>query len=207
MLVRHPPFCSITPEDVCHRVLNWETYLTFPSEIAVSDEARDLITKLLCERKSRMGSGGVEEIKKHPFFRNINWDTILGEEPPFVPQLSSRIDLKYFDLNGEESSERPPLDDFCGATRCSSQFSTNSEDRDLSCSPLSSPSCSMQSRRGSFRKELETWNVKESDVQFAGFTYKRFKEDEKKNLSDLFDKISVSDDDQQQVESPTLKIA
>ncbi|KAJ8906063.1 hypothetical protein NDN08_002562 [Rhodosorus marinus] len=206
MLIGHPPFCSITPEDVCHRVLNWETYLTFPSEMAVSDEARDLIIKLLCGRNSRLGSSGVEEIKKHPFFRNINWDTILGEEPPFVPQLSSRVDLKYFDLPEEEESDRQKRD-FCETTRGSSQLSTNSEDRDLSCSPLSSPSCSMQSRRGSFRKELETWKVKESDVQFAGFTYKRFKEEEKKNLVDLFDKISLSDEDQQQVESPTLKIA
>jgi len=48
-----------------------------------------------------LGRNGAEEIKKHSWFDQINWNYIKETTPPFVPQLESSIDAKYFDKYDE----------------------------------------------------------------------------------------------------------
>lgn len=43
-----------------------------------------------------MGRHGAEEIKVHPFFAGVDWDTIRSIEAPFVPNLKSITDTSYF---------------------------------------------------------------------------------------------------------------
>ena len=67
-----------------------------------SDEAKDLITKLLdLDPKKRIGAGpnGVEDLKKHPYFKKIDWKELENKnvKAPFVPDLNGEMDLKYFD--------------------------------------------------------------------------------------------------------------
>ena len=67
-----------------------------------SDEAKDLITKLLdLDPKKRIGAGsnGVEELKKHPYFKEIDWKELENKnvKAPFIPDLNGEMDLKYFD--------------------------------------------------------------------------------------------------------------
>ena len=67
-----------------------------------SDEAKDLITKLLdLDPKKRIGAGpnGVEDLKKHPYFKKIDWKELENKnvKAPFVPDLNGETDLKYFD--------------------------------------------------------------------------------------------------------------
>lgn len=40
---------------------------------------------------------GADEIKAHPFFRGIDFNTIHLQTPPFVPELSSPGDTRYFE--------------------------------------------------------------------------------------------------------------
>ena len=68
----------------------------------VSDEAQDLINKLLViNPKKRLGYGdnGSNKIKHHPYFKDVNWQDAwnLKLKPPFIPDLSDETDLKYFD--------------------------------------------------------------------------------------------------------------
>ena len=79
----------------------------------LNEDARDLISQLLIiDPKKRLGSGkgGVDKIKKHPFFEEINWDDIWNKKiiPPFEPDLEDELDLKYFD--SQFTSE--PLESF-----------------------------------------------------------------------------------------------
>lgn len=41
----------------------------------------------------------MEQLKKHEFFRDLDWDKLARSEikPPFVPKIRDEKDLKYFD--------------------------------------------------------------------------------------------------------------
>lgn len=45
------------------QIVNWRTHLKFPEEAKLSLEAKDLISKLLCNVNQRLGSKGADEIK------------------------------------------------------------------------------------------------------------------------------------------------
>ena len=75
----------------------------------ISEEAKDLIINLLIfDPKSRLGSGvdGGEKIKNHNFFKGVNWKDVWDRklEPPFIPNLKSDQDLKYFDSSFTDES-------------------------------------------------------------------------------------------------------
>jgi protein-serine/threonine kinase len=78
----------------------FEEPLRFPPD--VSPIAINLITQLLNTNPKRRLGGGEEDasaIKKHPFFKGVEWDKYWNREikPPFVPDLEDELDLKYFD--------------------------------------------------------------------------------------------------------------
>ncbi|KAJ2806792.1 rim15, signal transduction response regulator [Coemansia guatemalensis] len=67
----------------------------------ISPETRDFITRLLCrDPRRRLGYHGSEEVKAHPIFKGINWDTLLDTQPAFIPQVESVDDTDYFDPRG-----------------------------------------------------------------------------------------------------------
>lgn len=100
-LFGYPPFNAETPDQVFQNIL--ARRINWPAEVftAESSVALDLIDRLLCMNPAnRLGANGVEEIKAHPFFKSVNWDTILEEDPPFVPKPFSPEDTVYFDSRG-----------------------------------------------------------------------------------------------------------
>ena len=63
-------------------------------------KSRDLINKLLTvEQDQRLGAHGAAEVKAHPFFEGVNWDTLLDQEATFVPKVNDQHDTSYFDGN------------------------------------------------------------------------------------------------------------
>ena len=93
--------------------------------------AKDLIKKLLViDPNERLGSGpdGSENIKKHPFFKGINWNDAYQRKikPPFIPKLKNDTDLRYFDtmfteepINGNQRKytrdrDREPSNEYNG---------------------------------------------------------------------------------------------
>ena len=109
MLVGYAPFCSKETQEVCYKVLNWKKFLKIPSKIKISDEAEDLICKLINNPKDRLGLKGAEEIKKHPFFRGVDWDNIRNIKAPFIPKLRSEYDTSYFENYEAKEPFYPPL--------------------------------------------------------------------------------------------------
>ncbi|KAK5823237.1 hypothetical protein F5H01DRAFT_333909, partial [Linnemannia elongata] len=95
-----PPFHGETPEQVFENILSRDIDW-MESELELSPEARDFMERLLCtDPEQRLGFNGAEEVKNHPFFKDINWDTLLSERPAFVPAPADIEDTEYFDVRG-----------------------------------------------------------------------------------------------------------
>ncbi|KAK1947356.1 putative serine/threonine protein kinase IRE [Phytophthora citrophthora] len=93
MLVGFPPFNDDSVDAIFENIIARQ--ILWPDgEKCLSLEAVDLIDKLLDPNPAtRMGW---ENIKLHPFFNGINWDTLLDSVPPFVPTLEGPNDTSYF---------------------------------------------------------------------------------------------------------------
>ena len=118
-LYGYPPFHDESPEKVFENILarriDWPEV---DDDEDASDAAKDIMNKLMClDSTKRLGAGGAEEVKNHPFFADINWDTLFEDDTPFVPAPEHPEDTDYFDSRGltgtlpdfpeEETSEDP----------------------------------------------------------------------------------------------------
>jgi len=124
MLVGYPPFLSDNSTETCLKIINCKETLRFPEDAVLSHEAQDLIEQLVCERTGRLSSA--DTIKLHPFFKDVNWETIRESPAPFVPTLRSAIDTSYFE-EYEEMPEPAPREPHPRDSRPSKKIS----DRDL----------------------------------------------------------------------------
>jgi len=93
-----PPFYNNDREKLFNTIK--AVNIKFPKYL--SKEAVDLLQRFFIkEPENRLGSGpkGLENIKSHPFFASINWDSILAKKikPPFTPKLKSATDTRYID--------------------------------------------------------------------------------------------------------------
>ena len=98
--ISYPKFIQIEGEDK-------------PRNYKVSDEAKNLISKLLeKDPGTRMGRNGIKEVKKHPFFSGISFDDLKKKKikAPFKPNISkdekditSNFDEEYLNLEISES--------------------------------------------------------------------------------------------------------
>lgn len=99
MLVGDPPFYADSLIGTYHQIMEHQKYLKFPDDVEMTKAAGSLIRGFLTDRQNRLGKNGVEEIMKHPFFKNDQWDfhTIRDCVPPVVPDLTSDDDTSHFD--------------------------------------------------------------------------------------------------------------
>ena len=85
MLIGRPPY-KIKGESFNEEI--YKKRILIPDY--VTDEAEDLINKLLVvDSKKRLGSGidGIKNIKQHLYFKDINWNDAMDRKliPPFIP--------------------------------------------------------------------------------------------------------------------------
>jgi len=105
MLIGYPPFSSETPQETYRKIINWKHTLLFPEDCQISPEAKNLIESFCCDHHERLGKGGFEEIKKHPFFKGVDWEHIRESVAPIVPELKDQFDTRYFDEYKEDESD------------------------------------------------------------------------------------------------------
>ncbi|KAL6554930.1 hypothetical protein OROGR_006188 [Orobanche gracilis] len=96
MLFGYPPFYSDDPITTCKKIVHWKNHLKFPSEARVSPEAKDLIRRLLRDVHHRLGSRGADEIKAHPWFKDIRWDKLYEMEAAYKPEVNGELDTQNF---------------------------------------------------------------------------------------------------------------
>ena len=112
MLCGYAPFCSKDTNEVCYKILNWQKFLKIPKQVQLSNEAQDLIFKMINNKNERLGKNGSEEIKKHPFFKGLDWNNIRNLKAPFIPKLKNDYDTKYFEKFDEIEPFYPPVNKF-----------------------------------------------------------------------------------------------
>ncbi|KXZ54902.1 hypothetical protein GPECTOR_4g974 [Gonium pectorale] len=119
MLHGFPPFYTGNPQETYRRVLQRD--LSFPPHMG--PWARDLINKLLqMEPEHRIGCGmeGVQAIKDHDWFRNLDWGHVAGRAymPPYMPNIKAPDDTSNFDVY----DNLPPLEPATGLSRMQQEW-------------------------------------------------------------------------------------
>lgn len=91
MLFALPPFYSENQDFMFNAIQNEP--VKFPNHTKVTEEAKDFILK--CTDKDpriRLGSKkGIEDIKAHPWFSDIDWELLAQKKvkPPFKPNIQN----------------------------------------------------------------------------------------------------------------------
>ncbi|KAF9586073.1 hypothetical protein BGW38_009988 [Lunasporangiospora selenospora] len=98
----YSPFQAEDTRQTCVNVWHWWKVLKRPVydteenlEFNLTDEAWDLTTKLIADREDRYTT--VQQVKRHPWFKGLDWNNLRSMDTLFVPVLSSPIDTSYFD--------------------------------------------------------------------------------------------------------------
>ena len=84
-----------------------------PSDACLSSDTVDLIVQLCCSADERLGGapgaapsgsprgapGGACDVKAHPFFTGIHFDSLRHQRAPYVPHLRYATDTSHFETS------------------------------------------------------------------------------------------------------------
>uniref|UniRef100_A0A8C7ZSY2 non-specific serine/threonine protein kinase n=1 Tax=Oryzias sinensis TaxID=183150 RepID=A0A8C7ZSY2_9TELE len=100
-LVGLVPFFGDTPEELFGQVITDDIVWPEGDEVLPAD-AQALISALLQTNPLlRLGTGGAFEVKQHPFFSDLDWNSLLRQKAEFIPHLESEEDTSYFDTRSD----------------------------------------------------------------------------------------------------------
>ncbi len=111
MLTGLPPFYSKDKEKLFNNIKQGNLKIfNYLSNNAISF-LKSLFVK---DPEKRLGSGktGLEDIKSHIFFKDIDWDLLYKKKikPPFIPRIQNSEDVRYVD---NEFTSCTPKDSPC----------------------------------------------------------------------------------------------
>jgi serine/threonine protein kinase len=174
-LCGYPPFCAESTSATCGRILDWRRTLRFPSGPIISTAARDLITRLICDRDHRYQRAA--DICRHPFFATVDWTRLEAAPPAFEPELTDALDTRHFDkfeVDTGPDSLVAHRDSVLAALPRPAPPSPAATDDLCDVSTSSSPVASAGLRNSPAVKPKLTEQNAETDLPFVGFTFKRF---------------------------------
>ena len=89
-----------------------------PSDACLSADTEDLIMSLCCSAEDRLGGypGGASQLKSHPFFDGIQFDSVRRRRAPYVPYLRYATDTSHFDMTEPDDRSVDTLDSLAANT-------------------------------------------------------------------------------------------
>lgn len=104
----YPPFSSEKASITCNKILNWKHCFRLPKNtlLQVSNEAKNLLNRLICEPCVRIGFiQGRKEFENHAWFKDIDFSTIHQQTQPFLPFFNHEKENILQTLNLPPSQE------------------------------------------------------------------------------------------------------
>uniref|UniRef100_A0A8V5G5Y7 Serine/threonine-protein kinase MRCK beta n=1 Tax=Melopsittacus undulatus TaxID=13146 RepID=A0A8V5G5Y7_MELUD len=201
MLYGETPFYAESLVETYGKIMNHEERFQFPSHVTdVSEEAKDLIQRLICSRERRLGQNGIEDFKSHAFFEGLNWDNIRNLEAPYIPDVSSPSDTSNFDVDDDvlRNPEVVPPSSHTGFSGLHLPFVGFTYTTDSSLSDRGTLKSAMQS--DTVTKDMDVQRDLKSTSQIEGYEKKIRKLEQEKQ--DLNRKLQESTQTMQNLQGP-----
>ncbi|CAJ0963047.1 unnamed protein product [Ranitomeya imitator] len=155
-LFGYTPFYRASEKEILRSIVRDE--IIWRSNYFPPPNARGIITQLLRKNpEQRLGTGGANEIKKHPFLRALDFSNLLSQKPLFVPDLKSEKDTRYFNTrirnyrfrnsdeeDTNEDNDCPEIKNFVSSSQKFSKLYTTNNMMVTNEDPMSPPVCSTE---------------------------------------------------------------
>jgi len=152
-----PPFIGSTSQETYAYILQGIDHAEFPDY--VSDIAKNLILNLCrVNPGERLGALGLEEVRRHPWFKSLNWKELRVQrlKPPFLPDIRSEQDAHMFDTEDQELKEKATKEEEFGGSTVSGVEQWGSS---RTSGYNSGPASSANSQAGSKVGFIEGWDL------------------------------------------------
>lgn len=106
--IGNTPFSGQNTTATYSKIMNFSTNLKFRPDVVLSQAYISLIKGLLVEARTRMG---YEKIIKHPLFKNVDFNSLRDQIPPFVPKIASVDDVSNFS-DIQPKKNQPSIENF-----------------------------------------------------------------------------------------------